>query len=92
MCHWKEMYWEMYLSDQTNTQTVISLNRVFVQTGIDITWWNNDQKVKLVKQLMTGIDNVYENDIILLFTRLIKSFKWARSSHVDGQYIQRCDF
>ncbi len=25
MCHSNEMYWETYLSDQTNTQTVISL-------------------------------------------------------------------
>ncbi len=25
MCHWNEMYWDIYLSDQTNTQTVISL-------------------------------------------------------------------
>ncbi len=25
VCHWNEMYWENYLSDQTNTQTVMSL-------------------------------------------------------------------
>ncbi len=25
MYNWNEMYWETYLSDQTNTQTVISL-------------------------------------------------------------------
>ncbi len=25
MCLWNEMYWETYLSDQTNIQTVISL-------------------------------------------------------------------
>ncbi len=25
MCHGNEMYWETYLSDQTNKQTVISL-------------------------------------------------------------------
>ncbi len=24
MCHWNEMYWETYMSDQTNTHTVIS--------------------------------------------------------------------
>ncbi len=43
------MYLETYLFDQTNTQTVI-----YGQKGIDITW-NNDQKVKLVKLLMTDI-------------------------------------
>ncbi len=25
MYHWIEMYWQTYLSDQTNAQTVISL-------------------------------------------------------------------
>ncbi len=25
MCHWNEMYCETYLSEQSNTQTVISL-------------------------------------------------------------------
>ncbi len=25
MCHWNELYWETYLSDQTNIQTVIYL-------------------------------------------------------------------
>ncbi len=25
MCHGNKMYWETYLSDKTNTQTVISL-------------------------------------------------------------------
>ncbi len=46
-----EMYWETYLSEKTNTQTVISLKTWgFGQNGIDITW-NNDKKVKLVKQL-----------------------------------------
>ncbi len=28
MYHWNEMYWETYLSDQTNTQTVISLETI----------------------------------------------------------------
>ncbi len=51
-----EIYWETYLSDQTNTQTVISLKlraktSFCWQNGVDITW-NNDQNVKL---LMTGI-------------------------------------
>ncbi len=45
------MYWETYLSDQTNTEIVIYLKtlgprQVCGQNGIDITW-NNDQKVKL---------------------------------------------
>ncbi len=58
MYHWNEMYWETYLSDITNTETVISFKNLglrwdFRQTWIDITW-NNDQNVKLVKQLMTG--------------------------------------
>ncbi len=59
MCHRNEMFWETYLSDQNNTQTVISWKDIvprqgFAQNGIDITW-NNDQKVKLIKQPMTGI-------------------------------------
>ncbi len=59
MCHWNEMYWETYLSDQTNTQTVISLktycqDKFLNKNGIDITW-NNDQNDKLLKQLMTRI-------------------------------------
>ncbi len=58
MCHWNEMYWETYLSNQTNTQTVISLKTYKLllprQNGIAITW-NNNQNVKIVKQLMTGI-------------------------------------
>ncbi len=59
MCHWDEMYWDIYLSDQINAQIVISFKKVgpkraFGQNGIDLTW-NNEQKVKLVKQLMTGI-------------------------------------
>ncbi len=45
MHHWNKMYWEIYLSHQTNTQTVISLKLKaktdFGQNGIDITW-NND--------------------------------------------------
>ncbi len=47
MCHLNEMYWQTYLSDQTNTQTVISL-KLFGQNGIDIAW-NNNQKPKLFK-------------------------------------------
>ncbi len=47
MCHWHEIYWETYLSYQTNTLTVISpktlgARQVLGQNGIDITW-NNDQ-------------------------------------------------
>ncbi len=62
MWHWNEMYWETHLYDQINTQTVIFLNlgprRIFGQNGIDVTW-NIAQKVKLVKQLMTGIRTQY---------------------------------
>ncbi len=38
MCHWNEMYFEIYLSDQTNTQTVISLKgraKTSVETTLD---------------------------------------------------------
>ncbi len=74
MCHWNEMYWEIYLSDQINTQTIILLKkvrprRVFGQNEIDITR-NNDPKVNVVKQLMTG--HLDENDTILLFLWLIR--------------------
>ncbi len=31
MCYWNEMYWETYLSDQTNKQTVISI-KAYVQS------------------------------------------------------------
>ncbi len=54
MCHYNEMYWESYLSYQTNTQTVISLKNVgpgglFGQNGIDITL-NNDQTLSQTGQ------------------------------------------
>ncbi len=73
MYHWNEMYWETYLSDQTNTQTFMSLKRKtgFGQNGIDITW-NNDQNVKLVKHLMTGIRSSlwkWQNTVIHLTVR-----------------------
>ncbi len=35
MCHWNEMYWETYLSDQTNTQTVISLQTLGQNAFLD---------------------------------------------------------
>ncbi len=41
MCHCIEMYWETYLSDQTNTQTLIFKNFllrcVYEQNRIDVT-------------------------------------------------------
>ncbi len=70
MCHWSEMYWETYMSDQSNIQTVIFfLNLrprwVFGQNGIDVTW-NNHQNVKLVKHDRSHFyDNDNDNDNIL---------------------------
>ncbi len=57
------MFWETYLSDKTNIQIVISLKKLKAMMNLwtnDIVLLtfitrNNDQKVKVVKQLMTGI-------------------------------------
>ncbi len=61
MCHWNEMYWATYLSDQTNSLKAIGSKRVLGQNyiiksilpkrvlgqnWIDITW-NNDLRVQL---------------------------------------------
>ncbi len=46
----------------------VGSRRVFGQNGIDITW-NNDQKGKLVKQLMTQY--CYSSDYLLLNIRLL---------------------
>ncbi len=80
MSHWNEMYWEPYLFNQTNTQTVISLKtsgpkRVNGQNGINITW-NNDQNVKLVKQLMKDIRSFLQkwHNIVILLTAHVHKF------------------
>ncbi len=67
MSYWNEMYYESYLSEQTNIQTVISL-KLMAKTG----FWTKcdryiDQNVKLIKQLIQYIFSCYFPDLSHMF-------------------------
>ncbi len=64
MYHWNEMYWETYLSDQTNTQTVMTRSR-FLPT------WDR-YNIKKWPKCQTGQTSNDENDTIQLLPLLLR--------------------